>query len=380
MREIAHGGPQLAVKETHEMVLAPWLRQLPSKIKGRRTRRPNHSILLDDECFRFEIARERMRTDRNGSPLAILLIELPAERAATVHVDFLCHVLAERLRITDTVGRISASCLGVLLPDTTKSGAWKVASDICDVYPVGHDRPSCEVVVYPDESKDREQHTDATHDDGLAVRKNSGLEELFIPPTPKLKRAIDIFGSALGLILAAPLFAAIGAAIKSTSRGPVFYSQEREGLGGRRFQIYKLRTMRVDADRHQATLRCYSEQDGPAFKMSRDPRTTWIGRWLRRTSLDELPQLWNVLRGDMSLVGPRPLPTSESLQCTRWQRRRLTVMPGMTCIWQIWGRNTVPFDEWMRMDLQYVERRSLGFDLRLIAKTGPAIVLKQGPR
>jgi lipopolysaccharide/colanic/teichoic acid biosynthesis glycosyltransferase len=206
------------------------------------------------------------------------------------------------------------------------------------------------------------------------------LEALFVDRTPASKRAVDVLGATIGLIVAAPIFLALSAAIKATSRGPVFYSQEREGLGGRRFRIYKFRTMRLDAERQQATLRPYSEQDGPAFKMSRDPRITWLGRWLRRTSLDELPQFWNVLKGDMSLVGPRPLPTCESLQCAPWQRRRLTVVPGMTCIWQIWGRNTVPFEEWMRMDLQYVRRRSLGYDLRLLATTAPAIVLRQGPR
>jgi lipopolysaccharide/colanic/teichoic acid biosynthesis glycosyltransferase len=131
---------------------------------------------------------------------------------------------------------------------------------------------------------------------------------------------------------------------------------------------------------HQSALLHHSEQDGPAFKMRDDPRTTWIGRWLRRTSLDELPQFWNVLCGEMSLVGPRPLPTLESLECLPWQRQRLWVVPGMTCIWQVRGRNTVTFDQWMRMDLQYSRRRSLLRDLQLIIATAPSIVLKRGPR
>jgi lipopolysaccharide/colanic/teichoic acid biosynthesis glycosyltransferase len=172
----------------------------------------------------------------------------------------------------------------------------------------------------------------------------------------------------------------IAVVIKLTSRGPAFYSQEREGLGGRRFRIFKFRTMRLDADRMLAQLRQYSEQDGPAFKMSRDPRTTWIGRWLRKTSMDELPQLWNVLRGDMSLVGPRPLPIEESLKCSPWQRQRLAVLPGLTCTWQIVGRNTVPFDEWMRMDLQYVRRQSFLFDIELLLRTPTSLVLQRGPR
>jgi lipopolysaccharide/colanic/teichoic acid biosynthesis glycosyltransferase len=138
--------------------------------------------------------------------------------------------------------------------------------------------------------------------------------------------------------------------------------------------------MCVDAHKHQSALRTLSVQDGPAFKLKNDPRTTRIGQFLRRTSLDELPQLWNVLKGDMSLVGPRPLPTRESLECLPWQRQRLLVAPGLTCIWQVKGRSTVAFVEWMRMDLAYVRRRSLLCDLQLLLATGPSIFLTKGPR
>jgi lipopolysaccharide/colanic/teichoic acid biosynthesis glycosyltransferase len=138
--------------------------------------------------------------------------------------------------------------------------------------------------------------------------------------------------------------------------------------------------MRQNAERDHETLLNYSEQDGPAFKMRDDPRTTMVGRLLRKTSIDELPQLWNVLCGDMSLVGPRPLWIRESTQCLPWQRQRLTVIPGLTCIWQVRGRSTVSFDEWMRMDIEYVRRRSFFGDLQLLISTGPALFLQQGPR
>jgi lipopolysaccharide/colanic/teichoic acid biosynthesis glycosyltransferase len=138
--------------------------------------------------------------------------------------------------------------------------------------------------------------------------------------------------------------------------------------------------MRMGADQDQSALREYSVQDGPAFKMANDPRTTWVGRVLRATSLDELPQFFNVLRGDMSLVGPRPLPIHESIQCTPWQRRRLSVVPGMTCIWQVSGRSRVSFEEWMRMDLEYVRRRSLLCDMSLLLSTAPSVVVSRGPR
>jgi lipopolysaccharide/colanic/teichoic acid biosynthesis glycosyltransferase len=360
------------------MALAPWLRKLPRNIWFQK--HSSNGYFLDEQSFRLEMARERTRVDRNGSPLAILTIDLPTARSAPRDVDFLGRVLAGRLRITDTIGFLSKQQIGVLLPDTQKSGAWRVATDICGVYPPGHDRPNCDVFSYPDD--DTRWQDNGSDRQELPARESGEalLDKLVALRTPTSKRVIDILGSGLGLILSVPLLLAIAATIKLTSRGPAFYSQEREGLGGRRFRIYKLRTMRLDADRLQSQLRQYSEQDGPAFKMSRDPRTTWIGRWLRKTSMDELPQLWNVLRGDMSLVGPRPLPTDESLQCSPWQRQRLAVLPGLTCIWQIWGRNTVTFEQWMRMDLQYIRRQSFLYDLQLLLRTPSALILQRGPR
>jgi lipopolysaccharide/colanic/teichoic acid biosynthesis glycosyltransferase len=359
------------------MVLAPWVRKLKSKVT--RENRIKTRYLLDEDAFRFEAARERVRADRSRSPLAILVIELPADRSTRRDILYLSRVLERRLRVTDTAGFLAERRIGVLLPDTQSEGAWKVASDICDVYPVGHDRPNCEVYVYPDDSAPPAEH-ERQREEEPAGGPASQFDSLFVYPTPFLKRAVDVLGAGFGLLLAAPLIAVIAALIKSTSKGPVFYSQEREGHGGRIFRICKFRTMRPDAHYLQSTLRAYSEQDGPAFKMTNDPRTTWIGRWLRRTSLDELPQLWNVLVGDMSLVGPRPLPTAESMQCSSWQRHRLAVPPGLTCLWQISGRNTVSFIEWMRMDLAYLRRRSLTYDMNLIVRTVPALVLQRGPR
>ena len=189
---------------------------------------------------------------------------------------------------------------------------------------------------------------------------------------------MDVAGACVGLAAALPLLLFAAVSIKLTSRGPVVFGQEREGLGGRRFLMYKLRTMVPEAEGQIATLRAHSEQDGPAFKMSRDPRVTTIGRLLRKWSIDELPQLLNVLTGDMSLVGPRPLPTHESRCCELWQRRRLDVTPGITGIWQVRGRNRVSFDEWMRMDIEYVDKRSLWQDLRLMWATIPAVISCRG--
>jgi lipopolysaccharide/colanic/teichoic acid biosynthesis glycosyltransferase len=359
------------------MFLLPWLRKTRDRFAlGRRTR---DRFLLEVQDFRREAARERIRADRSNTPLAILVIQLPSDRRHSRDFTFLCNVLSQRLRITDTAGQLLDGRVAVLFPDTPKEGAWKVASDICDHYPLGHERPDCEVFHYPDESapfNDESQHR-ANHPVDI---HNSRLESLFANPTPMLKRGVDVIGAAVGLIVFAPLLMILAVLIKTTSRGPVFYWQWREGLGGRVFRICKLRTMCVDAHDQQLALRALSEQDGPAFKMRHDPRTTWIGHFLRRTSLDELPQFWNVLVGDMSLVGPRPLPTRESLQCLPWQRQRLLVAPGLTCFWQVKGRNTVSFVEWMRMDLQYIRQRSLLCDLQLMLKTLPSILLSKGPR
>jgi lipopolysaccharide/colanic/teichoic acid biosynthesis glycosyltransferase len=361
------------------MALPSWVRGISATLRSKNGR--GNGFYLDEKNFRYELARECVRVDRNASPLAVLTIELPSDRAAPRDIDFLGRLLVRRLRITDTIGFLSQRVIGVLLPDTSKSGAWKVASDICAYYPVGHDRPNCEVYVYPEEHAHSSRHDGSTREHEPTDKvKPASLDSLLAHSTPAWKRIIDIVGALLGLITAAPLLMVCAAAIKLTSRGPAIYAQEREGLAGRRFRIYKLRTMRIDADQLQDALREYSEQDGPAFKMTKDPRTTWIGRWLRLLSLDELPQLWNVLRGEMSLVGPRPLPTCESLACEPWQRQRLLVAPGMTCFWQVNGRNTVAFDQWMRMDLQYLRRRSLLCDLFLIVVTAPSIFFKRGPR
>ena len=191
---------------------------------------------------------------------------------------------------------------------------------------------------------------------------------------------IDIAGAGIGLMMLAPLMAVISLGIKLTSKGPIIFKQRRAGLGGQPFYIYKYRTMIVDAEAQKAALRKFSEQDGPAFKLTNDPRITRIGKLLRETSLDELPQLWNVLKGDMSLVGPRPLPMDESAACDRWQRRRLDVTPGLTCIWQVKGRSRVTFAEWMRMDVNYIRRRTLLHDVKILAETIPAVLLRRGAR
>jgi lipopolysaccharide/colanic/teichoic acid biosynthesis glycosyltransferase len=197
---------------------------------------------------------------------------------------------------------------------------------------------------------------------------------------PVWKRMLDVMGAAAGLLVLLPVFAAVAVAVKLCSPGPVFFRQRRSGCGGRPFVMYKFRTMLANAEAYKAALLAFNEQDGPAFKILEDPRVTSVGRILRRTSLDELPQLWNVLKGDMSLVGPRPLPCEETNACESWHRRRLNVTPGLTCIWQVKGRSLVSFAEWVRMDLQYIRSLSMWQDVKLLLLTVPAVVSQKGAR
>ncbi|MBR3016657.1 MAG: sugar transferase [Clostridia bacterium] len=193
-----------------------------------------------------------------------------------------------------------------------------------------------------------------------------------------VKRAADILLSLLGLTVLFPLFVIVAACLAFEREGGVIFRQERAGWKNQPFVLYKFRTMVKNAAAMRAEMERYNEMDGPAFKMKNDPRVTKMGRFLRRTSLDELPQLWNVLKGDMSLVGPRPLPTYESEKCTEEQLQRLLVKPGITCYWQACGRNEVPFSEWMEMDMRYIREQSLWTDTKILLKTAKAVLSGRG--
>ena len=194
-----------------------------------------------------------------------------------------------------------------------------------------------------------------------------------------VKRVLDIVASSILLIFLMPLFVVTAVAIKLTSRGPVFFKQDRVGLHRRRFKVYKFRTMVPDAEKLMAGLESKNELTGPVFKIKNDPRITKIGKFLRRSSIDELPQLLNVLKGDMSLVGPRPLAVRDYEGFNDdWARRRFSVKPGITCLWQVNGRNSIAFEQWMRLDLQYMDQWSLWLDLKILARTVPAVMRGSG--
>jgi len=194
-----------------------------------------------------------------------------------------------------------------------------------------------------------------------------------------VKQVADKLLALLITVATAPTMAAAALAIVISSPGPVFFVQKRMGRNGRVFSLYKFRTMVVDAEQRQAELEELNEMDGPVFKIRDDPRVTRVGRVLRKWSIDELPQLINVLKGDMSLVGPRPLPLRDYRGFPQdWQRRRFSVLPGITCTWQVEGRNEIPFENWIKMDIDYINNWKLSVDLKILARTIPAVLRARG--
>ncbi len=208
------------------------------------------------------------------------------------------------------------------------------------------------------------------------IKKNLWIGVLYA--SRGLKRLIDIVGSGVGLVVLSPLFLLTAVSIKLDSKGPVFYSQQRVGKWGRLFQMYKFRSMVTDADKFKDQLLNQNESGGVTFKMKRDPRITRVGRIIRKLSIDELPQLYNVFKGDMSLVGPRPPVPREVNEYDLTDRKRLEVIPGITCIWQVSGRSDIEFRQQVALDVQYIESQSVWGDIKILLKTIPAVLSGKG--
>jgi lipopolysaccharide/colanic/teichoic acid biosynthesis glycosyltransferase len=376
--------------------------------------------LLTPPHVKTMLHRERMRADRTDQPMSLVVFE--AARQTPRCVRRLTQALLGGCRETDEVGWFDLRRPCAILPATPPGGAECFARRISEqaravpstrfsiyTYPEseppdgpgrsdrgdwdrpngpdwlgggrGRRRPASECSMGGGEHLAAVAVLEATEvaSEWLTPRQRAlPVDALLCEPLPRWKRSMDVVGGAVGLSVFMPVMLLIAAAIKLTSRGPVLFKQRRAGVGSRPFTIYKFRTMAVDADAMKAQLRPLSEQDGPAFKMTHDPRVTLVGRFLRKTSLDELPQFWNVIKGVMSLVGPRPLPLDEAAGCLPWQQQRVLVVPGLTCIWQVRGRSQVTFDEWMRMDMQYIRNRSPLFDAWLLIRTFWAVALRRG--
>ncbi len=247
--------------------------------------------------------------------------------------------------------------------------AIQAATKMCETFGVPFALPAYSVRL------DRAQPVDTRHVSDGYLHFTSVKSQ---PRARVLKRMLDVVASASALWVLAPLLSVVTVLVKLTSPGPAFFRQLRVGQHGRLFHILKFRSMVAGAEGLQKTLEDHNEQSGPVFKMRNDPRITPLGRLLRKFSIDELPQLVNVLRGDMTLVGPRPPVPKEVAQYEPWQLRRLSVVPGLTCIWQVSGRNEIAFKEWMYLDLRYIDHWSFGQDLSLLLKTVPTVVAGRG--
>lgn len=341
----------------------------------------SHSILLSVNRLLFFLERARFQANRNDSTFCLLAMSVDPDEVDGVAV--LAEILHERLRITDDKGYLEDGRIGVVLPETPEEGAHIVAQCIRQRYHETGRTLTYEVYVYPSDFDldgspiwDNE-FADAEQIGGPAVPVRS-MESFFAAELPVWKRTLDVVGSLFLMAVFSPVVMTSALLIRFSSPGPIFFIQQRSGLGGKPFMMFKLRTMRDRADAEKAELQQYNEQDGPAFKLANDPRVTKVGQFLRSTSIDELPQLLNVLKGEMSLVGPRPLPVEETARCEMWHRRRLDVTPGLTCIWQVRGRSSVSFSQWIRMDLEYVEAVTFRNDLKLLILTVPSVLSRKG--
>lgn len=383
-----------------------------------RNRHPLASVLSASELEQV-FQQERARVDRNHKVFSMIVFLPERGRHAC---EALVEVLKERMRVYDAIGQLDSRRIALLLPETDSRGAWTFAEDAVTRLGAEGLAYNTEVYSYPVDWADRnglrtQRRPRSTSDglgdahseddsgnatgtsgpslalverkrtkvslqspgQGVVERPVNDLAPVLVQGISLPRRALDVLVTGTALLLLTPLFLCLALLIKLDSRGPIFYTQKRAGLGGAPFDFFKFRSMYVEAEaRRNEVLADNQHKSGPIFKMKQDPRITRLGRILRRCSLDELPQLYNVLRGDMTLIGPRPPRVEEVSEYEPWQRRRLEIMGGLTCIWQVSGRSEIGFEEWVRMDIQYQEKRSLRFDLRLLWKTVGAVVSGRG--
>jgi lipopolysaccharide/colanic/teichoic acid biosynthesis glycosyltransferase len=394
-------------------VVAVRLRGLMETIRwpARHTRPGIYSV----EQFRAALERERARVDRNGHHMALALIQVG--RSRTSKAPRVIDVLKDRLRLTDEAGWFDQSRIGVLMPYTSCEGAWHMVADLCRIMNGDLSLSACSVYTYPhdravgaggacrakcDELLAESFLASSSQTDGpdesvvstSSVSVRSAGEPGHVNPIETTvwagpsawQRGLDIICALLGLAALAPVFILAALFIKLVSPGPAFFKQVRIGRGGRPFVLWKFRTMKADADsslhrNHMAALIRSGPGHGgagakPMTKLDNDPRVIPLGGMLRRTCIDELPQLINVLRGEMSLVGPRPPIPYEVREYLPWQTRRLDAVPGLTGLWQVSGKNKLTFEEMVRLDIQYNRKNSFWMNVKILLRTPRAILLE----
>ncbi|MFT5049187.1 MAG: lipopolysaccharide/colanic/teichoic acid biosynthesis glycosyltransferase [Chlamydiales bacterium] len=387
--------------------------------------------ILNASDLEHAFQKERSRVDRNGRGCSLVAFQI--ERPTSAGRNHLGDLLRKRSRLSDTLGQLHTHLLVALLPETSGEKGWCFADDIKDGADALGVKVHCEVYSYPRDWTNNNTGSDTFENAGEATqplehdlepvvsrrkspapspttrrrqaapevpqvdveeettvlsvndigtempaRPVGDLRPLIQHPLPFWKRALDIITSASLLIVLSPLLFIVGLAVKTTSNGPIIFRQKRVGEGGRPFYFYKFRSMYEDAEERKAELMEDNEADGPVFKIRNDPRFTAIGKLLRTSSIDELPQLWNVFKGDMTLVGPRPPTEDEVPNYELWQLHRLATRGGITCIWQVSGRSDIKFLEWARMDLRYLATKSFWTDLGLLWRTMSAVVSGKG--
>jgi lipopolysaccharide/colanic/teichoic acid biosynthesis glycosyltransferase/GGDEF domain-containing protein len=365
--------------------------------------------------FHALLERERARADRNSHEFSLLVFDMEQAAMDGVSMERLAQTITRRVRSTDVVGWYKERDIGIFLPDTPAPGAWKLAEDLCQTLVITAAPPFCKVYTYsprlssddngkPEELESggvvtvvemvtsdgsRFSHFTASKPTAFSVlpstitmperrRPAEKLELDGAPPLPAGKRIVDIVAALLAVAVLSPILSLIALMIKIVSPGPVFFKQARIGYHGKPFTFWKFRTMKVKADTlvHQQHLQHLINSEQPMTKLDSDSDSRIIpfGKILRLTGLDELPQLINVLRGEMSLIGPRPCLGYEARQYLLWQKRRFDAVPGLTGLWQVSGKNRTTFKEMMRLDIAYAMKKSFWLDAKIVLKTIPAII------
>jgi len=359
---------------------------------GRRKRSLIDNNIKTADAFHAILAKERARVDRNSHVFSVVSFKVGPLDYVTDTTKYFIDQLTKQIRITDQIGWLDHYTIGVLLFNATSEEARRFIEKIQRIYP--HKKffkysSSC----YPEGKtyhSDNEETANFCHHSIPGYRslhchqratgghRALSLHPIFFNKISVVKRLCDIVLSIVALIALSPLLLIIAIAVKYTSKGPIFFRQQRAGLGGVPFIILKFRTMQIDADKKKAELLHFNERTGPVFKMGNDPRVTKPGKFLRQWSLDELPQFINVLMGDMSLVGPRPPTMEEVVKYESWHNYRLEVKPGITCIWQVYARHEKSFENWVRLDIKYKREQSFLLDMKLLFMTIPAVLSRKG--
>jgi lipopolysaccharide/colanic/teichoic acid biosynthesis glycosyltransferase len=329
--------------------------------------------------FQRMVNRERARADRMGHHFSVIFFDVLKSQKSTCDMETIETLIRKRIRVYDDICSVDGSRIAVLLPYTDDAQANSVAKNIISIIAPEKAALQYSIMSYPDNWVKNGEEMSGSSIDAWADASQQLVEKLNMQvlPLPAWKRSMDIMGAVFGLLLLSPVMLLLAIYIKIVSPGPVLFKQERIGFLGKKFGCYKFRTMHLNASSavHNSHLNNLINSDGPMYKLDKvDSRIIPFGRIIRMTGLDELSQLFNVLRGDMSLIGPRPCIPYEADEFKLWQRKRFDVVPGITGLWQVNGKNRTSFTDMMRYDISYTYKRNFYLDTAILLKTIPAII------